>query len=131
MQSLMHPSPLVTITLLTYGVGDGRAALARQELRIEVDHDDAPVLGDAPQHRVRHVPRRVAQGQRRGMGEDYRRLGGVQGSLHRALGHVRQVDHHTQTIHLLDDQLCRKEEGFGRVKVLIGKLIIFSYITRS
>lgn len=95
---------------LTDGVVDGRILAAAEEQRVEVDHDKAAVLGDRLQDVVLHVPTRVAQLVGGRVGEDDRRLGDFQGIAHCAHRRVRQVDNHSQAVHLLDYDLRQRQQ---------------------
>lgn len=54
---------------------------------------------------VRHVSRGIAKGVGAAVAEDNRRPRGLHGDQHRGHGDVRQVHHHSQSIHLEDHAL--------------------------
>lgn len=94
---------------LTDCIVHGRVVAAGQELRVEVDHDQAAVLGQRLQDVILDVSARIAQLVGGGMREYHRCLAHLQGVPHRALGDVGQIDHHSQSIHFADD--CLKGAG--------------------
>lgn len=87
---------------LTNCIVDGGVFAAAQEHGVEINHDEAAVLGNRLQYVVLHVPARVAQLVRGRVGEDYWRLRHLQRVPHRSHGSVRQIHYHAKAIHFLD-----------------------------
>ena len=85
-------------------------------------HDDAAVVGQPGQHRVRHIAVMGGHGPRRGMREDDRGLRHPQGVQHRLLRDMAQIDHHPQTVHLAHDILAERVQPapFRRVRGAVG-----------
>lgn len=66
------------------------------------------------QRMVRHISRGIAKGVSAAMAENNRRLRRLHGDQHRGHGNVRQIHHHSESIHLEDDTL----ETFGRWDII-------------
>ena len=101
----------------------------RDERRHERDHADAAVVGQLRQDVVGHVPRMIADGPGRGVGEDHRSRAHGQGVAHRVRRHVRQIDQHADPVHLPDDlptELTQSTEAglVGRRVGPVGVLVV-------
>ncbi len=86
-----------------------------------VDHHDAAVLGQRPQHLVGHVARVVGDRAARRVRGDHRRFGQRHHVVESFVGDVRDVDHHPETVHLADDVLA--ERGQAVVRRLVGRRV--------
>ena len=106
----------------------GDPELLAEERRVVVDHHDATVEREGAHHIVGHVPRVVRDDAAGRMRRDHRRLGRLDRIEERLVGHMRDVDHHAEPVHLADDILPERGEavvgrfvgrGIGPVVVLV------------
>ena len=74
-----------------------------EEVTVEIHLNYAAVFGDAPQQIVRNVSRDVAECPRGRMRGDDRRFRNIERVTHRFVRNVRNVNQHSQTVHLAHD----------------------------
>ena len=85
-------------------------------------HHHAAVLRHHAQHGVRHVARVIGHRARRGVGKDHRRFGHPHGVQHGLFGHMAQVHHHAQPVHLTHHLFAEgvQPAPFRRVRRAVG-----------
>lgn len=81
----------LSLFIFTYSILYGSCVPASEEGSVEVDHDEALVGSQQPEHSVGHVACDIAERARRRVREENGRARHGQRVAHRALRHVRQV----------------------------------------
>ena len=104
-----------------------QAILIAEKAGVKVHHHNAPVLADGAEHVVVHVARRIAQSTSGGMGRNHRSTTDDQRAVKRLVGNVRDIHHHAQAIHLVNDILAEITEavfgvGNGRIVDIAGRV---------